>query len=137
MGFVLSPIAIILMAFLSLFHDVWMMIYDVYKRHWLQVVSEREFKKAKRIDILANWLFGDLLNFCFSSRNETGYKFGVFGETISSCLGVKKLEKTLNWAGLFLYWFLYIIDISAYKKGGHCFYAIQTQEEIEEFILVK
>lgn len=74
-------------------------------------------------DRFANYNYQVSLNFWLS---KGGYKFGNKKETMSSVLGKKQLEKSLNIFGWFWIYFLYIIDFTAWKKGGHCIHAIQN-----------
>lgn len=77
---------------------------------------------AIQTDIYLHYDFRALWRVCFSKwgLNE-GYKFGTNkDETLSSALGRKAQEKTLNWIGWLMYIILYIIDIPNWFKGGHC-----------------
>jgi hypothetical protein len=49
-------------------------------------------------------------------------------------LGTKFIEGSLNRHGQFWYYFLYAIDISKWKKKGHCIASIQSEEEINNFL---
>lgn len=131
MGFILTPIAWVLFSIAYLIDEVRVLFFDVKKRHWFQVTAKRKFHKSLKTDILGNWLFADLWNVIFS---KGGYKFGVFGETLSSCLGRKFLEGTLNRHGRFWYYVLYVVDFSKWKKQGHCIASIQTEDDITNFL---
>jgi len=61
-----------------------------------------------------------------NSQSEGGYEFGNKNETMSSAIGKKAVEKSLNYWGWFWYYFLYAIDYSNWKKGGHCVASINN-----------
>lgn len=90
------------------------------------------YKKAKYIDIFGNFLFPEFWNFTLSDDGDN-YKFGKLGETISSVLGKKKLEESLSFIGLCLYYILYIIDVKSWKYGGHCIRYIMNEQQINNF----
>ena len=75
-------------------------------------------------DRFGNYNYKTALNFWLSIG---GYEFGNALETISSVLGKKSVEKTLNIAGWFWYYLLYALDYSNWKKGGHCFASINNK----------
>lgn len=131
-NYLLSYIAIVLFVAVYLLDSILLLFNDVQRRKWYKLTSGRSREKAFKTDVIANWLFPSTWNFLFSWKG--GYKFGKFGETLSSCLGRKKKEKTLSYTGLFLYLLLYAIDVSSWKKGGHCEASIMTDLEIENFI---
>ena len=108
------------------------MVCSVYKRQWFKVTGKRKFKKAMNVDILGNFFYGETLEWLFS---KSGYQFGRFGETISSCLGKKFIEKTLNFHGLIWYYILYGIDFTKWKKQGHCIANIQPEAEINNYLI--
>lgn len=72
-------------------------------------------------DRYANHNYSTGLNFWLS---KGGYEFGNPNETMSSVIGKKSLENSLNWWGWFWYYFLYAVDFSNWKYGGHCFASI-------------
>jgi hypothetical protein len=131
MGFLLSYIALILFTFIYLLDEVIIMIFEVRDRKWWKLVSKKKYGKAFKVDVFANELFPTTWK-VFLSWNG-GYKFGRKGETLSSCFGKKKLEKTLSWIGLFWYYLLYILDYTTWRKGGHCIASIMSDEEINNF----
>jgi len=133
MGFVLPIIALILFVLVYILDEITMMVINVRHRKWFKVTAKRKFTKAFKVDVFANFLFPDFWNLIFSTG---GYKFGVFGETLSSCLGKKRLEKSLSWFGLLFYYLLYAIDFSKWRKGGHCIASIMSDEEIAGFLLL-
>lgn len=133
MGFLLSIIALLLFAVIYILDEITMMAINVRNRKWFKITAKRKFNKALKVDVFANFLFFDFWNLVFSLG---GYRFGVFGETLSSCLGKKKLEKSLSWVGLLFYYLLYGIDFRTWKKGGHCFASIMTEKEIQGFLLL-
>ena len=132
MGIILEPIALLLFMLSYLIHGFVMLFVDVYKRKWLKVTLQRKFSKSLKTDVLGNFLFADLWKVIFS---KGGYEFGRFGETLSSCLGRKFQEKTLTWFGLFWYYILYAVDFSKWKKQGHCIASIQSEEQINNFLI--
>ncbi|MRX70256.1 hypothetical protein SAMN06265349_101742 [Flavobacterium resistens] len=131
MGFLLSIIALILFVIIYILDELTSLFINVRKRKWFKVISKRKFTKAFKIDVFANYLFSDFWTLIFSTG---GYAFGRFGETLSSCIGKKKIEKTLSWSGLLLYYILYAIDFSQWKNKGHCIASIMLDREIEEFL---
>lgn len=132
MGLILNLIAILLFLFVFIIDFLFSLVYDVKNKKWFKYTSNKNKDKAMDIDIFANYTFGDLWNFVLSTKGNN-YKFGKFGETLSSCLGRKYLENSLNFVGLILFWILNIIDITKYTQGGHCVWAIQTDDEINNF----
>jgi hypothetical protein len=94
------------------------------KRQFLKTVNRYFFEGALDRDRFANRNYRTGLNFWLSTG---GYQFGNPLETMSSVLGKKGLEKTLSRIGWFVYYFLYAIDYTAWKKGGHCFDSINNE----------
>lgn len=131
MGVILSLISLILFVIVFLIEGIVMLFVNVKGRHWYQVSERRKFTKAKRVDILGNWLFGDFFNVALS---KGGYRFGRFGETLSSVFGKKRAEKSLNWLGWTVSVLIDAIDFTKWKKGGHCAASIMTDEAIESFL---
>lgn len=111
---------------------IFSLFFETKKRKWFSLISTRLYKKAKLIDIFGNYLFPEFWNFMFSKKGDN-YKFGRLGETISSVLGKKHLENSLTFSGLILYYLLFAIDWTTWKKGGHCFYYIMSEEQIKNF----
>jgi hypothetical protein len=132
MGFILSIIALSLFVLVYLLDELTVLVINVKGKKWFKTTAKRKFTKAFKVDVFANYLFPDFWNFAFS---KGGYKFGVFGETLSSCFGKKRLEKSLNWFGLFVSWIIDAIDFTTWKKRGHCIASIMTEEEILNFLL--
>lgn len=131
MGFILSVVALVLFVIVYILDEVTSLFINIRNRKWFKVTSKRKFTKAFKIDVFANYLFPDFWELIFSSG---GYAFGRFGETLSSCLGKKKLEKTLSWAGLMLYYILFAVDFSQWKNKGHCIASIMSDNEIADFL---
>jgi hypothetical protein len=131
MGFLLSVIALILFVVLYLVEDIVMLFVKVKNRKWYKLSEQRKFIKARKTDVLGNFLFGDLFNAILS---KGGYKFGRFGETLSSVFGKKRKEKSLNWLGFIISKIIDCIDFTKWKKGGHCQWSIMTDKEIEVFL---
>jgi hypothetical protein len=132
MGFILSYIAIVLFVIIYLLDEIIVMVINVRERKWFKTVSKRKYTKAFAIDVFANFLFPTTWTFLLSKKS--GYKFGKLGETLSSVLGRKKIENSLNFFGKIIYYTLYAVDFSAWKKGGHCFASIMTENQINEFL---
>lgn len=131
MGFLLSEISLILFVFIFLIDDVVMLFVKVKNRHWYQLSEQRKFIKARKTDVLGNFLFGDLFNAILS---KGGYQFGKLGETLSSVFGKKRAEKSLNWLGYSISILIDVVDFTKWHKGGHCKWAILTDKEIESFL---
>lgn len=131
MGFILSIIALILFVVVYILDEITVLFTNVKNRKWFKVTSERKFSKAFKIDVFANYLFPDFWNLVFS---KGGYRFGIFGETLSSALGRKKIEKSLSYVGLLIYYILYTVDVSQWKNNGHCIASIMSESEIENFL---
>lgn len=130
-GFILSIIALILFVFLYVLEDIIMFFVKVKNRKWYKLSEQRKFIKARKTDIIGNFLFADLFNAILS---KGGYQFGRFGETLSSVFGKKRKEKSLNWLGCAISIIIDCIDFTKWKKGGHCFWAIMSEKEIEVFL---
>lgn len=131
MSYILAYIAIILFTIVYLIDGIVILCINVRNRKWYHLTSTRSRSKAFKTDIIANWLFPDTWAILFSWKG--GYKFGRFGESLSSCIGRKYQEKTLSWFGLFFYYILYAIDYTNWKKGGHCIASIMTDAQIKNF----
>lgn len=131
MGFVLSIVALLLFSLVYILDDLIGLFVNVKGRKWYKVTSKRKFTKAFKVDVFANYLFPDFWNIIFSSG---GYAFGKFGETLSSCLGRKKIESSLSWLGLLFYWILYAVDFTQWRNKGHCVASIMTELEINNFL---
>lgn len=132
MGFILSLISWFLFGLVYLLDEITGLFINVRHRKWYKITSRRKFGKAFKVDVFANYLFPDFWNFVFS---KNGYAFGIFGETLSSCLGRKKIEHSLSWTGLLIYYILYVIDFTQWKNKGHCIASIMTDVEIESFLI--
>jgi hypothetical protein len=131
MGFILSLISLFLFGLVYIIDEITGLFINVRNRKWYKTTSKRKFSKAFKVDVFANYLFPDFWNLVFS---KNGYPFGLFGETLSSCLGRKKIEKSLSWIGLLIYYILYGIDFTKWKNKGHCIASIMTKTEIEGFL---
>jgi hypothetical protein len=132
LGYILAYIAIALFTIVYLIDGIIILFFEVKNKKWYELTSKKSKTKAFRTDVIANWLFPDTWTFLFSWKG--GYKFGRFGETLSSVLGKKKMDKSLSWVGKFFYYFLYAIDGTSWFKGGHCFVSIASDEDIQKFI---
>ena len=132
MGFILSFIAHILFTLVYLLDGIIILFVGVRGRKYYELVSKRKFDKAFKTDVLANFLFPTTWTFFFSHYG--GYKFGRFGETLSSAIGRKSQDNSLGWFGYVFYYILYGVDYTKWKLGGHCVANIMSEEEIENFI---
>lgn len=130
MGFILSILSVILFIIVSFLNFFFTLIYDVKNKKWFKNKSKSTLTSARNIDIFSNFNFNNFWNFTLSNG---GYSFGRLGETISSCLGKKLEEKSLNVVGLILAYTINIIDISTWLSGGHCNASKQTEQEIKNF----
>jgi hypothetical protein len=136
MSILLSIIAIALLTLVHIVYNIVMLFTGVKNRKWYNLIDKRAFELAFNIDVFGNYQYKNLWNLLFS---KGGYEFGVFGETISSCLGKKMLEKSLTIFGWVIAVIINIVDFGKYKsgftgKGFHCVASIQTDEEIKNFI---
>jgi len=123
MGFILLIVTWVLtpiLEIISLFTVLW-----VKKKNHSFLKTVSDFFKYASVDRdrFGNHNYKTALNFWLS---KGGYEFGNINETISSVFGKKSKEKTLNCFGWFFYYLLYVLDYSAWKKGGHCVYAINN-----------
>ena len=132
MGHLLSIVAVSLFGLVFLLDDILIMIRGVKGRKYYQLTSKRKYDKAFKTDVFANFLFPTTWTFLFSRYG--GYKFGRFGETLSSAIGRKSQDDSLNFFGLGFYYILYGCDYTKWKKGGHCVANIMNDEEINNFI---
>ncbi len=130
MGFVLSIISLFLFILVFILDTIFKLFYHVAKRQWYMLINKRFFYKAYLIDVFGNFIFADFWNYTLS---KGGYKFGVFGETLSSCFGKKLQEKSLSILGYIIACSINIVDFSTWHKGGHCFDSILTKEQIDKF----
>ena len=133
---ILSIVALIIFAILSLIDLIFLMVKDVKRRKWYQLIDDRAFEKAFNVDVFGNYQFRELWNYFLIKEN--GYSFGVLGETISSALGRNIKLKKLTITGKILVAIIDFIDVSKWKSGFnktgfHCVASIMTQEEIDKF----
>jgi len=133
MGFILSILAIFLLCIVHVVDYLFSLVYDVKNRQWFNVVGKRNFKKAFNIDVFGNYQYREFWNFAFSKKGNN-YKFGKFGETLSSCFGKKQIEKSLSIVGWIFLIIINTIDISKWLKNGHCKASIMTDDEINTFL---
>lgn len=133
MGIILAPIALFLLILVYILNIIFSMFFNIKHKKWFKLYSSRMYRKAKLIDIFANYIFPDLWNWMYSIKGNN-YKFGILGETLSSVLGKKKEEKSLSFIGIIFYYILYIIDFDSWKYGGHCKRWIMTEQEIKKII---
>jgi hypothetical protein len=136
MNIILSLIALVLFSIVHLLYNITMLFTGVKRRKWYTLIDKKAFNLAFNIDVFGNYQYKDLWNLLFSKK---GYEFGVFGETISSCLGKKTLEKSLTTFGWVIATLINIIDVGKWKsgfkgQGFHCVSYIQTDKQIKNFI---
>jgi hypothetical protein len=131
MGFILSIVALILFVLVYILDEITIMLVDVRHRKWFKTTAKRKLNKAFKVDVFANFLFPVFWNVAFS---KGGYEFGRFGETLSSCFGKKRLEKSLSWFGLFVSWTIDCIDFTTWSKGGHCIASVMNEDNINNFL---
>ena len=87
--------------------------------------SKYNLNSAFNLDVYGQYNLRTLWNVLFS---KGGFAFGTnIFESISSILGFKMQEKTLSKFGIVWYYLLYIIDVSKWFKGGHCYNAIDYE----------
>lgn len=82
-------------------------------------------------DKFANYNYRTGLNFWLLKKTDNKYLFGNPNETISSVLGKNQILKSLTLIGWFLIYFLWLIDIPNWKKGGHCIASIDNLIKIK------
>lgn len=121
-GVILSIIAKVLGAVLEIPNLICAMILHIKSNGFLNAINQYQLKSATQTDIALHYDFRALWRLTLSKwKDKEGYKFGTNkDETLSSALGRKRIEHTLNWVGLSLYYFLWIIDFTTWKKRGHC-----------------
>ena len=96
----------------------------------------------RKVDVFGNETYADFWNWLFGKNkrwSEVGkcyvtdgvYKFGRENETLSSCIGRRFEQKSLNLAGYFVYYFLFAVCFLSWFEGGHCRYSIQSEEELK------
>ena len=131
MGFILAFLALFLFVLVYLIEGIVILFIGVENRKWYKVTSHRKFMKAFKVDVFGNYLFADFWN---AALSKNGYQFGVFGETLSSCFGKKRLEKSLNWFGWCISVAIDAVDFTKWFKGGHCKASIMNDQEIADFL---
>ena len=136
MSIILSLIALILFVIVHLLYNIIMLFTGVKDRKWYNLIDKKAFNLAFNIDVFGNYQYKDLWNLIFS---KSGYEFGVFGETISSCLGKKMLDKSLTIFGWVIAILINIVDVGKWKSGFtgngfHCVASMQTDKQIKNFI---
>lgn len=137
MGVILGILAICILSLVHIIDNFIMLFTGVKGRKWYQLIDEKAFDKAFNIDVFGNYQYRELWNVILIKSD--GYKFGVWGETMSSAFGKNIQLKELNWFGWSIACLIDLVDFSKWKsgfkgKGFHCVRAIQTDEEILNFI---
>jgi hypothetical protein len=117
MGLILIIITWILTPFFEIGSFITVMCLNAKKYQFWKTINGFFFSGALDRDCYANHNYRTALNFWLSTG---GYLFGNEKETMSSVLGKKSIEKSLSKIGWFVYYFLFAIDYSNWKKGGHC-----------------
>jgi hypothetical protein len=111
MGLILYIVATIL--FLPLTAINFLIV--LWKNPNLKTINAYFFEGAIDLDRFGNREFRTLWNVLL--RKKGGYKFGNENETISSCLGKNKRDKTLSFLGKALCWILDSLDKNHCKKS--------------------
>jgi hypothetical protein len=132
MGYILATLALILFIIVYMLDGLIMLFVQIKNRKWFKTVNDRKFKKAVIIDVFGNYLFKDFWNLTLSKSGDN-YKFGILGETISSCLGKKRIEGSLTMVGYGISKVLDFIDFTTWKEGGHSKASIMSEEQIQNF----
>ena len=137
MSIFLSILALILFAFVAIIDTIYLLVARTKKVKWYKYVNNTAFQKAFNIDVFGNYQYADLWNFLFTNKHS--YKFGRFGETMSSVFGKNIKHGALNPFGYIISWTIDLIDFSKWKNGAkgngfHCVASIQTDLEIKNFI---
>ena len=127
MGFILSFIALILLAIVHIVDFLLDSTIGVAKRKWFKVVSKRHFRTAFVVDVFANYTYQSTWNLLFSTG---GYEFGRLGETLSSCFGKKRKENSLTMFGIAIRFIIDVVDFTKWFKGGHCVASIMNDKQI-------
>lgn len=130
-GLLISIIAIFLFTLVYVLDNIYQMTIGAIRRKYFGYINETFMLRSKVLDIFSNWFYADFWNSLFSKH---GYCFGRFSETMSSVFGKKWRDRSLSIPGYIIAGMINVIDFTSWHKGGHCFYAIQTDEEIHEFM---
>jgi hypothetical protein len=107
------------------------LFYKIIRGKWYELTNERLFIKSYMIDVFGNYMFSEFWNCTLSVG---GYKFGRFGETMSSVFGKKLAEATLSPAGYLLAYYLDLLFVTDWENGGHCSASILNDSQIENFL---
>jgi hypothetical protein len=128
MGIISAPIALLLFTFIGVIQSILTPFKYLYRRAFFRKWHNTSFSFAYDVDVVGNYLFRDTWNllFCKKGVNE----FGRFGETISSVLGRIRKQGGSHF-GLIFGYFLDVIWITDWLKGGHCRASIMTSTEIK------
>ncbi len=123
MGLLLLLITWILTPIFEIGNFITTICLNIKKYQFWKTINGYFYYGAHARDCYANDNYKVGLNFWLSTG---GYEFGNPKETISSVFGKKKVENTLNLWGLSIYYFLYLVDYSNWKNGGHCISSINN-----------
>ena len=132
-GFILSQVAKLLGAVLNLPNSILVAYKNRNKSGFIKAYNKLQINDALNTDIFLHRNLRTLWNFSLSSNGwkfkRVGYVFGTKGETLSSAIGHKFEERSLSFIGYVLYYALFIIDVGAWFKGGHCKVAYDNYKE--------
>ena len=91
--------------------------------------SKKSFNNALEIDKFGNVLYQTFWDATFRTRG--GYAFGKEGETISVAMAKNMKMGTLSWFGWIIAFFMNVVDITTWGKGGH-FKGIADKPRLEK-----
>ncbi len=112
-----------MLPFVGVTHFIVVIYKNIKINGFFRTMNTYWFENAYAIDVDANQRYEILWNVIM--RKKRGYRFGRFGETISSALGKNQRDKTLSWFGWIWVILLFAIDVKYWLKGGHCINSIQ------------
>lgn len=118
MGIILAPLALFLFSIVGVVHTLITPFQFIYRRAFLRKLHKETFTFAFDVDVFGNYLFRNTWNILLCKKGNT--YFGVFGETLSSCLGKILRDKKASVFGYIVAYALNVIWITDWFKGGHC-----------------
>lgn len=130
MGIILAPIALFLFSLVGIVHTILTPVQLIYRRAFFKQLHNETFNFAFDVDVFGNYLFRNTWNLIFCKKGCQ--YFGIFGETISSCLGKILRDKKASWFGYAFAYFLNAIWVTDWLKGGHCKASIMSHIRIVE-----
>lgn len=125
MGFFLYLLSWIAEPFVVVINFFTVIALNARKHGFFRVTSDFFQSGAIDRDKFGNHNYRTALNFYLIYKK--GYQFGNMKETISSVLGKNQRDKTLTWLGCFFVYFLWVVDYTAWFKGGHCIDSINNR----------